>query len=141
MAPLRSIVLTVLFASSVVMAERLLSCGAASYFPSQNTCDDGFLCPIVDGTPYIKFGNDCYTLSQFTCSHDSLNPPVDPNGPVILRWCGAFDFFDPSVLVCFDDGFFCPIIDGNATFPCGDTCFTPSESYCDLGQIFPLYES
>ncbi|KAF7373964.1 hypothetical protein MSAN_00608900 [Mycena sanguinolenta] len=138
MARLRSLVFTALFASSAVVAEPLLSCGAANYFPSQYTCDEGFLCPIVDGTPYIKCGNDCYTLTEFTCFDNSLNPPVNPNGPVIPIWCGDFHFFDPSVVVCFDDGFFCPIVDGNATFPCGDTCFTPSESYCDLGQIFPL---
>ncbi|KAF8202609.1 carbohydrate binding-domain-containing protein [Mycena galopus ATCC 62051] len=51
--------------------------------------------------------------------------------------CGV-DQYDPSQYVCLDSGFLCPIIDGNITLKCDDTCYAPAQYGCTLDQIYPL---
>ncbi|KAJ7747126.1 carbohydrate binding-domain-containing protein [Mycena maculata] len=136
MAQLLPIVLTALAACSIVAAEDLVSCGASNYYPSQYTCfDDDFLCPIVNGTAYIQCGDACYSDSQYSCNDTTLGL-YNPNGPNPLDDCG-FTQYDPSQYICFDGFSLCPIMDGSATFKCGDVCYTPDGYSCSLGQVYP----
>lgn len=50
----------------------LLPCGDAFYHPDQYDCYGSFLCPIIDGTPTLKCGRDCYLPSRYSCSDDHL---------------------------------------------------------------------
>ncbi|KAF8202603.1 carbohydrate binding-domain-containing protein [Mycena galopus ATCC 62051] len=126
MTHILSIVITAFVASSVVAAEDLLSCGDSNYYPSQYTCfDDDFLCPIINGTICIQCGNACYTNTQYSCSNGVLEQ-FNPNGPETPEMCGV-DQYDPSQYVCLDSGFLCPIIDGNITLKCDDTCYAPAQ--------------
>ncbi|KAJ7896123.1 carbohydrate binding-domain-containing protein [Mycena leptocephala] len=133
MARLLYFVVPALVAYSVA-AETLQSCGGSNYFPSQYTCfDDDFLCPIINGDIYIRCGEACYSTSQYSCSNTTLEP-YNPNG---LEFCGV-NQFNPSQSVCLDGGFLCPIIDGDATLRCDDTCYAPSQYGCALDQIYPI---
>ncbi|KAJ7879383.1 carbohydrate binding-domain-containing protein [Mycena leptocephala] len=136
MARLSSILLSALISCSLVAAEALQSCGGSTYFPSQYTCfDDDFLCPIVSGDIYIRCGEACYSTSQYSCSNTTLEP-YNPHA-VTLEFCGV-NQFNPSQSVCLDGSFLCPIIDGNATLKCDETCYAPSQYGCALDQIYPL---
>ncbi|KAF8193861.1 carbohydrate binding-domain-containing protein [Mycena galopus ATCC 62051] len=132
------VILTAFAAFTVVAAEDLQSCGGSNYFPSQYTCFDGdFLCPIVNGVITIRCGQACYSTTQFSCSDTNL-VPFSPNEPATLENCGNFIQFDPSQSVCLDDDFLCPIINGDVTLRCDQTCYTPSQSGCALNQIYPV---
>ncbi|KAF7358747.1 hypothetical protein MSAN_01213700 [Mycena sanguinolenta] len=130
-----SLAVTALFALRV-SAEELLACGLSNYYPSQYTCfDDDFLCPIINGVTYIQCGKACYTNSQYSCSNGVLKP-YNPKA-VVLESCGV-NQYDPSKYVCIDSGFLCPIINGQATLKCDETCYNPKQYGCNLDMIYPL---
>ncbi|KAJ6614764.1 hypothetical protein B0H10DRAFT_2043985 [Mycena sp. CBHHK59/15] len=97
MARLLSIVLTALVAS-IVSAEDLASCGSSNYYPSQYTCFDGLLCPIVNGHVYNRCGDDCYSTTQYSCLDGNFLCPII-NGEANLR-CGDDACYAPSQYSC-----------------------------------------
>ena len=46
--------------------KNLQPCGEAWYLPSMYTCyDTNFLCPVINGTPTLRCGPDCYLTSMY----------------------------------------------------------------------------
>ncbi|KAJ7622323.1 carbohydrate binding-domain-containing protein [Roridomyces roridus] len=139
MPHLLALALTTFVSLSVVGAETLMNCGSSMYFPSQYTCfDDNFLCPIVNNEVYVRCGPACYSVKQYTCSSNTLQPYVSGQ-PTTLEKCGSTQF-DPAKNVCLDNSQLCPIMQGNVTLFCygAGTCYSPYQSGCALGQIYPL---
>ncbi|KAL9602756.1 MAG: hypothetical protein Q9219_001599 [cf. Caloplaca sp. 3 TL-2023] len=56
----------------------LQECGSALYSEDEYTCYDGFLCPVVDGTPTVQCGDACYLSSLYSCEDGALVSSSDP---------------------------------------------------------------
>ncbi len=69
MAP--KLVLSLLLSAGLALAavpvdKNLQACGDAWYLPSMYTCyDTNFLCPVINGTPTLRCGPDCYLTSMY----------------------------------------------------------------------------
>ncbi|KAF2453784.1 carbohydrate binding-domain-containing protein [Lineolata rhizophorae] len=132
------ILLSVLFgAATAALAQDLQWCGSARYDPAQYTCFDGdFLCPIENGEPTLRCGDACYKQDAYGCSNGVL-VPNDPSDPDLLLSCGDAKY-SPSQYVCFDNGFLCPVINGNPTLRCGDACYNYDQYKCEDGQLVQI---
>ncbi|KAJ7627425.1 hypothetical protein FB45DRAFT_1004870 [Roridomyces roridus] len=125
------------FVATSVFAELLLSCSGNDYYASQYTCfDEDFLCPINNGDRTVRCAEACYSLSQYSCATDTLEPYL-PNGVNPDQPCGS-EIFDPSTSLCLDRYFVCPIVNGTAYFNCEDGCYDPTQYGCALGQLYPV---
>lgn len=62
----------------VTSAEPLLPCANAFYYASRYTCyNSTFLCPILNGTPTLRCGQDCFLPDMYSCTGGHLvYPPV-----------------------------------------------------------------
>lgn len=58
--------LTELALTTAPVDKSLQLCGDVWYLPSMYTCyDTNFLCPVINGTPTLRCGPDCYLTSMY----------------------------------------------------------------------------
>ncbi|KAI7595726.1 hypothetical protein KC343_g17277, partial [Hortaea werneckii] len=60
----------------------------------------------------------------------AANTPTDSN----LIACGDA-YYLPTQYICYDDGFLCPIQDGEPTLRCGDACYNPQQYSCTNAEL------
>ncbi|MCJ1478326.1 hypothetical protein MMC13_007004 [Lambiella insularis] len=68
----------VLLSTCVKSDEQLLPCADAFYYASRYTCyDSTFLCPVLNGTPTLRCGEDCFLPDMYSCAGGHLvYPPI-----------------------------------------------------------------
>lgn len=82
--------------STICRAQTTAYCDGKPYNPSQYTCYNGLLCPVINGVRTKACGGSCYLPSQYTCYHGLLCPYV--NGEATLR-CGKACYL-PEAYTC-----------------------------------------
>lgn len=65
--PASLLFVAIAFLNQLSKAIPLKPCGLAFYDPANYTCYGTFLCPILDGEPTLKCGQDCYLPEQYSC--------------------------------------------------------------------------
>jgi len=96
----------------------------ACFSPSRYSCftQPGKLCP----TGLLPCGNDCYSLSVYSCVNSSLCP-------VGTLHCGRA-CYNPFQFSCFEGNRLCP----QGTLLCGNACYNPDTFNCCDGRLCPI---
>ncbi|KAH7001753.1 hypothetical protein B0J12DRAFT_106716 [Macrophomina phaseolina] len=65
------------------------------------------------------------------------NSSATTNTTTTILYCDSTPYF-AGTYVCYNGTTLCPVLNGNATVPCGEACYDPTQYGCQNGVFVQL---